>query len=90
MVAPPFRRSVTYSMTHSDGRKGILIGTVSGRVTALVRTDGRWVETPTWSPTGHEIAYIVRGADTKCHNGAHLEGRLSQLVADGLPSRPIL
>ena len=68
-----FAVRVSYAFSRSDVRNAILIGRHTGRMIALVATAERWVETPTWSPTGHEVAYIVRGGGKKGHERAHLE-----------------
>jgi hypothetical protein len=82
-----FAVRVNYPLTRSESGNGILVGRASGRVVAFVGTGERGVQTPTWSPAGDEVAYIVRGAGKEGHKRAHLEvfhaeTRLRTVVAD--------
>jgi dipeptidyl aminopeptidase/acylaminoacyl peptidase len=54
------------------GRSSVVVGDLHGRVTGIAWVGSGIVETPTWSPDGSRIAFIVRGAGRLRHRRSRL------------------
>jgi len=80
-----FATRVSYGI--DDSKHGISIGRTGGDL-AVVSTFGRrWIELPTWSPDGRQIAFLVRGDGRTGHRHSELvvydlETAIGTVVAD--------
>jgi hypothetical protein len=70
-------------------RASVVIGTPRDRITARIRTGGRWVGMPTWSPDGSRIAFIVQGSGRRSHRNASLHVYDIGLGIDSVVARPV-
>jgi hypothetical protein len=67
----------------------VVIGEASGKVITRVPVGRRWVETPTWSPDGMRIAFIVRGPGPRGHRRASLHVYDLATRTDSVVANPV-
>jgi WD40 repeat protein len=70
-------------------RSAIVIGDPVGEVTDRLHVGPRWVEMPTWSPDGTQIAFIVRGLGRSGHRSASLHVYDVDRQVDSVVAHPV-
>jgi hypothetical protein len=80
-------RFAANAIASHGGRSRVVVGDPYGRVTGIAWVGSGIVETPTWSPDGSRIAFIVRGPGRQGHRRSRLHVfdltlRIDSVVAD--------